>query len=470
MVTTAMRLPAGPAHLVGVAGYGMRGLARLLLGEGRAVSGTDACEGGAVDALRREGLRWTGSAGAPRDAALVVHSAAVAQEHDELCAARERGVPCYKYAAALGGFCATRTVLACAGTHGKSTTTAMVALILRHAGVDAGYLIGADPPAGLEALPSNARTGDPMVIEACEYDCSFLQFRPRGAVITNVEKEHVDCFPTETVLFEAFRRFVAGMEPGGVLVAGPPVAAEVQRAAAAGVRVVTFGPDGMWRAVERRTDSEGQDARIRGPHGEDIAIRLSIPGAHNVGNATAALALVAESYGRDVCARGASALRLFRGMRRRFEIIWRGRATYVDDYAHHPSEVRATLGAARERFPDARRVLVVFQPHQAMRLETFKEEFAGALGAADLTFVVPVFAAREHGETRAAASAAFAALAARRGAAAEFCADFAAAGRALRVTCARGDVVLFLGAGDITDFAAAMAAEARQTEDHEQEN
>jgi UDP-N-acetylmuramate--alanine ligase len=469
-MVTMSRFPAGLAHLIGVAGYGMRGLARLLLGEGRAVSGSDACEGAATDALKCAGLRWTGAAGVPRDAAFVVHSAAVADEHAELSEAHVRGLPCYKYAAALGGFCATRTVLACAGTHGKSTTTALLALLLRNAGIDAGYLIGADPPSGLDGFASNARTGDPMVIEACEYDCSFLQFRPHGAVITNVEKEHVDCFPTEAALFDAFRRFVAGIEPGGVLAVEPAVAVEVGRAAAPGVRVVTFGPGGMWYAVDRRVDADGQAARICGPHGEDIAIRLSIPGVHNLSNATAAVALGAELYGREACARGAAALRFFCGMRRRFEVIWRGCATYIDDYAHHPSEVRATLGAARERFPDARRFLVVFQPHQVTRLETFKEEFAEALGSADLTLVLPVFAARECGERRAAASTAFAGLAARRGAAVEFCADFAAAGRALRAVCGRGDVVLFLGAGDVTDFAAAMAAEARQVEDNGQES
>lgn len=443
----------------------MRGLARLLLGEGRAVSGTDAAPGPATDALVREGLRWTGGEGVPRDAALVVHSAAVAPEHAELREARARGLPCLKYAAALGAFCAERTVLACAGTHGKSTSTALLALLLRHAGIDAGWLIGADPPPGLDELPSNARAGDPMAVEACEYDCSFLQFRPRGAVITNAEKEHVDCFPTEAALLDAFGRFAAGIEPCGALAAPPAVAARLRGVTAPGVRVVTFGPGGMWDVAARRAQDEGQDVRLCGPRGEEIDVRLSIPGEHNALNAAGVVALACELYGCEACARGAAALHRFRGMRRRFEVLRRGPVTYVDDYAHHPTEVRATVAAARERFPRAARLIAVFQPHQATRLETFREEFAAALGAADLTLVLPVFAAREDGAARAAAGAAFAELMVRRGAAAEFCADFDAAGRVLDGACRRGDVVVCMGAGDITEFAAARAAAARQAED-----
>ncbi len=463
------RLPTGPAHLIGVAGYGMRGLARLLLGEGRAVSGTDAVPGPATAALVREGLQWTGGAGVPAEAALVVYSSAVAPEHAELRDARARGLPCLKYAAALGGFCADRTVLACAGTHGKSTSTALLALLLRHAGIDAGYLVGADPPPGLDGFPSNARLGDPMVLEACEYDCSFLQFRPRGAVITNAEKEHVDCFPTEAALLDAFGRFAAGIEPCGALAAPPAVAARLSGVTAPAVRVVTFGPGGMWRVAARRAQGDGQDVRLCGPRGEEIEVRLSIPGEHNALNAAGVVALACELYGREACARGAAALHRFRGMRRRFEVLRRGRVTYVDDYAHHPTEVRATLETARERFPDAARLIAVFQPHQVTRLETFKEEFAAALGAADRTVVLPVFAAREDGAAKVAASAAFADLMARRGAVAEFCADFDAAGRRLEGLCRRGDVVVFMGAGDITDFAAAMATGTRQAEDDGQE-
>ena len=459
------RLPTGAAHLIGVAGYGMRGLARLLLGEGRAVSGTDAARGPATDALVRAGLRWTGAEGVPRPAAFVVHSAAVAPEHAELREARARGLPCLTYAAALGAFCAARTVLACVGTHGQSTSTALLALLLRGGGMDAGWLIGADPPPGLDALPASARAGDPMAVEACEYNSSFLQFRPRGAVVTNVEKEHVDCFPTEAALLEAFERFTAGIEERGALAAPPAVAARLRGAAAPGVRVVTFGPGGMWRVASRRAREEGQDVRLRGPSGEELEVRLSMPGEHNALNAAGVVALACELYGREACARGAAALSGFRGMRRRFEVLLRGPVTYVDDYAHHPTEVRATVAAARERFPLAARLIVVFQPHQTARLAAFREEFAAALGAADLTLVVPVFAARENGAAGAAAAAAFAGLMTRRGAAAEFCADFDAAGRALDGACRRGDVVVCMGAGDITDFAAARAAAALQAED-----
>ncbi len=455
-MVVASALPPGPAHLIGVGGYGMRGLARLLAGEGRYVSGTDTADGAALAELRREGIACFGRHGAdclPADTAVVIHSAAIPPESPELRAAEERGLPRYKYAEALGRFCRGRRVVACAGTHGKSTTTALLAWLLRRAAIDAGHLVGADPAAGMPELATNARCGDPMVIEACEYDRSFLQYRPHAAIITNIEKEHVDCFPTERELFDTFRAFVEKIEPGGLLVTSADLLDRIAPRERSDLRLVTFGRNGTWRTETAFHVSGAKKTIVAGPNGVRLTARCVLPGEHNVANLAAALALASELYGADRFHAVGRELDCYRGLRRRFDVIWRGGTVLIDDYAHHPTEIEATICAARERFPEAGRTIAVFQPHQRKRLEVLAAGFVRSLRMADRVLVTPVFAAREDGHENAASSASFVKRLVHSGADASFCVDFDTARRELLDLLEPRDVVLFMGAGDITDFA-----------------
>jgi UDP-N-acetylmuramate--alanine ligase len=454
-------LPAGSVHCIGIAGYGVRGLARLLVSEGRRVTGSDLRESAILDELRGEGIVCAGSQAAgnvPPDATLVVHSAAIPGDNPELAEARARGIPCCKYAVALGRFCASRDVLACAGTHGKSTTTAMLAWLLRRAGLEAGYLVGADPAPGMAELRTNACDGDPMVLEACEYDRSFLNLAPRGAVVTNVEREHVDCFPTEEELFAAFRAFIGRIRPGGVIVV-PPELVERLEIGGAGLpcRVVTFGPRGSYRLADVTADRGVAAVTIVAPGGERIVARLRLAGFHNALNVTGAVALAAELYGPGTVATAAFEAVAFMGLRRRAEVLCRGPIAVIDDYAHHPTEIEATLGAVAELLPAARRRIVVFQPHQRKRLEALRPGFVRALASADRVFVTPVFAAREEGRENVQASAALVEELRGVGVAASSCPDLAAARAAVLICAEPGDAIVCLGAGDVTDLAGELS-------------
>ncbi len=457
--------PGGPVHMIGIGGYGMRGLARLFYASGRRVSGCDANDSAVLGLLRKEGIRCTAGNGqteVPDDAAFVVHSAAVSASHAALASARRRGLPCFKYSDALGGFCADKTVLACAGTHGKSTTTALLAFLLKNAGLHAGHVVGADPAAGMPDFTRNAVPGDPMVIEACEYDCSFHRFHPAGVLITNIELEHVDCFPTRNRLLDAFCRFIRGMQEGGVVVSSPQVLGELA-AKNPGcfqekkLRAVAAGGEHGWRLEERYITRFGQQLLIRSPDERVIEVACPLPGLHNAQNMLSVLALACELYRWDVIAPALAELPRFKGIDRRFEIKCSGSCTVVDDYAHHPDEVRATLTAAREAFPDMKRLVAVFQPHQRLRLKTFSRGFLDALMHADDVVVTPVFAAREPQDKCVTEAREFSRGLTLRGCGGLFSPSLRDAKKTILSFVREGDVVVFLGAGDITLLAAECA-------------
>jgi UDP-N-acetylmuramate--alanine ligase len=319
----------------------------------------------------------------------------------------------------------------------------------------------------MDELAGNAAAGEPMVVEACEYDRSFLQFRPAAALITNVEREHVDCFPTERLLHDAFRAFVEHIRPGGLLVVPEGLSDLLASTRRCDLRIVTFsGPGGGadWRPVRIVARAADSEVEIEARNGTRLRVRWRMAGRHNVTNLTGVLALAGEWYGPDACAAAAEELGEFRGLRRRFEILRSCGPVLVDDYAHHPSEVAAVIAAARERFPAARRLVVVLQPHQRQRLEALEDGFIRALSGADRVVVTPVFAAREQGAENGAASASFTDRLVRAGSAATFCPDFENAREALLGDLSRADVVLFLGAGDITDFAGDVARSVAGTE------
>jgi UDP-N-acetylmuramate--alanine ligase len=376
-----------------------------------------------AEALARDGAEvFEGHEAMNVDGAdLLVVSSAVPEDNVEIQAARAAGIPVLRRPAFLGRMLEGKRGIAVAGTHGKTTTTAMIASILLEAGRDPTFIVGGV----LVGLETNARAGlgSLFVIEADEYDCTFLSLKPDVAVITNVEHDHPDCYPTFAEFRAAFEAFVALVPAGGLLAVcwDDPVAREIGQHRA-GDRSVTFfglGEGATWRAEEIRPNFAGGLDFLAVQEGETRGlVRLQVPGAHNASNAVAALA-VAEFL--DVPFRTArEALTAFKGVARRFEI--KGEAdgvVVVDDYAHHPTEIRATLAAAREQFP-ARRIWAVWQPHTYSRTKELLGGFVAAFDEADHVVVLPIYPAREtdtlgisasevvgamnHGDVRAAES------------------------------------------------------------------
>lgn len=388
-------------HIVGVAGSATSGLARILRARGVAVSGSDQSRAG-LEGLRRAGVETVSRHCAENldsTVDLVVHSAAVPRENSELHEARRRGIPVCKFAEFLGALVETQHGLAIAGTHGKTTTAGMLASIFIAAGRDPSFLIGGEHT----ALGSNWRhgTGRDFILEACEFDRSFHSFRPAAGLITAFELDHPDIYRDETMLLEAFQGFVSRFMTPGLLVINGDAAALDQLDVDAGIRRVTFGFSEHcdWRGelleddltpnfeVHRRSDGSSRHQRWG-------RLRLSIPGRHNVANALAAVALAAElGVSRRAIAKG---LAEFQGIARRYQVRGEtGGVTLVDDYAHHPTEVRCTLRTTRAVHP-GRRVVAVFQPHQFGRLQAFGDGFADALGEADCVALLPVYSVREN--------------------------------------------------------------------------
>ncbi|AEH10410.1 MULTISPECIES: UDP-N-acetylmuramate--L-alanine ligase [Protofrankia] len=418
-------------HFLGIAGSGLSALAHVHLARGGTVSGSDAQDAPRLDALRAAGARIR--VGAVTDPAaldaeldgvdVVVASSAFPDGHPELLAARRRGLPVRRRSQWLPELTAGYDLVAVAGSHGKSTTSAMLTLVLRAAGVDPTAVIGAE----VAQLGGNALVGAGrvFVLEADEYGGAFAGLDPALAVITNVEWEHPDLFPDEASVRRAFTAFAARVRPGGTLVvcgddpgvravlAALPASAPVSESGSdAGpgdttgggrARVIDYGlqPGRSWQAVNlRTTPGGGQRATVR-HDGDDVGtLTLALPGAHTVRNALAVLAAATE-LGVEV-ASALAILATFTGADRRFTLVGTAPATdrqgpleVIDDYAHHPTEIRATLAAARQR-AGTREVWVAVQPHTFSRLAALLDDFADAFTDADRVYVTDIYAAREH--------------------------------------------------------------------------
>jgi len=392
-------------HFIGIGGAGLSAIARVLMGLGYQVSGSDQATSALTAALADEGVTfYQGHRAEQVDGVdLVVVSSAVPADNVELMAARDRGIAVLKRADFLGEMMVGRAAVAVAGTHGKTTTSGMIATMLLAADQDPTFIVGGE----IAHLGTNARAGSgPFVIEADEYDRTFLGLKPTIAVVTNVEHDHPDCYPTFDDFRRAFEVFVGLLPDDGVLVvcADDPAANRLgELAATQGKTVVRYGlatdanADGggaYWRAVDVRPNGAGGcDYVALAAGGLEGLIRLRVPGTHNVVNSLAVLA-VADQLGVPF-ATAAQALRAFRGMGRRFEVkgVSNG-VTVVDDYAHHPTEIRATLAAARSHYPK-RRIWAVWQPHTYSRTKTLMDDFARAFSDADHVLVTPIYAARE---------------------------------------------------------------------------
>ena len=446
-----------PVHFMGIAGAGMSGLALLARQQGVTITGCDNDPSGAADlaALGVEIKRGHDPAHVVGARALVV-TAAVPGDHPELERARALGVPVVRRADALSQAVAGGTVVAVAGTHGKTTTTVMVTEALAAAGRDPTGLAGGR----VARWGGNARVGgrELYVVEADEFDRAFLSLVPTVAVVNNVEADHLECYGGSVAALEdAFAEF-AGRARRAIVGADDPGAARVAARLAVPVWRVGLGAGVDVRIADPALSERGSTARIELPGGRALALRLQVPGLHNLRNAAAALAVVHE-LGADL-GRALAALADFSGVGRRFERVGEARGvTVVDDYAHHPTEVEATLAAARQAFP-RRRVVAVFQPHLFSRTALHGEALGRALAAADVVVVAPIYAARE--APLAGVSAELVARGAAR-AGATTIAVRERAGLTERVveTVRTGDVVFTLGAGDITRVGPELLARLR---------
>jgi len=446
----------GRVHLVGVGGAGMSAVALLLAARGLTVSGSDAADGPALPGLRAAGV----DVHVGHDAALVagvdtlVVSSAVRESNPELAAARAAGLRVLHRSQALASLMADRDGVAVAGAHGKTTTSAMIATGLRAVGADPSFAIGGTVLTDDGPLGGGRDGAGAFVAEADESDGSFLAYEPLVSVVTNVEPDHLDHYGTREAFEDAFVAFAGRLRPGGLLVACADdegarrlVARVREPLVARGVDVLTYGrADDADVRVGELVAGEGRWTFDVATTSTRATVALAVPGAHNALDAAAAWAvLVRLGVGGEDAAR---ALGAFRGTGRRFED--RGTAggvRVVDDYAHHPTEVAALLRAARSVAGDGR-VLALFQPHLYSRTRTFADEFGAAFDLADVVVVTDVYAAREDPDPEVTG-----ALVVDRvptPGKAVFVADRLDAARAVADAARPGDLLLTVGAGDVT--------------------
>ncbi len=397
-MAAAQRLALHPdrrIHLMGIGGVGMSGLAGILAGRGFTVTGSDRSESPRLDELRDLGVAIHAPqvAGGAGDADAVVVSTAIPANNPELAEARERGLPIYHRSELLAAVVEGMAKVAVSGTHGKTTTTSMLTTILLETGRDPLVLVGGDAT----NIDSNYHAGseDLAVFEACESDGTFLRYGPCSEIITNVEADHLDQHGTFEAVCDVFGRFIDLVPEDGFLVWGADceVLGELVGRCAGKTIPCGMAPGAVFSADRIEPGPFGVGFRLlveSEPTGEAM---MRVPGEHNVLNALCALAAASEL---GVAAADAlTALELFRGVGRRFELICElDGALVVDDYAHHPTEVAATLAAAREGWPQ-RRIVAIFQPHLYSRTRDFMEEFARALTAADEVIVAGIYGARE---------------------------------------------------------------------------
>lgn len=387
--------PTAYAHFIGIGGAGVSGLARVLNDRGITVTGSDLRASRYANALEEAGVRvFIGHAAENLgDPEIVVVSTAIPERNPELAAARERGIPVWPRAKMLAHLAGEDKTLAVAGTHGKTTTSSMLATTLDAMGLDPTFLIGGE----LNDIGANARCGHGgfYVVEADESDGSFLYLHPHLSVITNMEADHLDHYGSFDEIVATFGEFIDRTDPEGAVVVCADDAGLVALARdRSPARVISYGSaDGAdVRCHSVVPKGRGHTFTVDLPDGRSIECEVHVPGAHNVTNATGVLA-AAWVLGADVTA-AAEALATFKGVRRRFEAVGEvAGVLIVDDYAHHPTEVRATLAGARAA--GFERIMVVFQPHRYSRTAAFGAEFGAAFGDADHVVLMDVYGAGE---------------------------------------------------------------------------
>jgi UDP-N-acetylmuramate--alanine ligase len=452
-LTTSDRIP-NRVHMIGAGGAGMSGLAKLLSQLGHTVSGSDVKPGRALESLGDVGVEtWVGHMPSEvEDVELVVVSSAVPLHDVEVIAATAAGIPVWERPRLLEALTDRFVTIGFAGTHGKTTSTALAVAALRGLALDPSFLVGGE----IIALNTGAHLGseDVFVLEADEAFGTFRHLHLNGMLVTNIEADHLDYYGTVTALEDAFAQ-VAGRVDGPLVgcIDDPGVRRLDQR-----VPLVSYGfsPQATWRIVNHRHVDGGQEFDVVGPD-QEIDVALSKPGTHLASNAAGVLAFLAE-LGYDA-GRASAALKRFSGVRRRYEV--RGNVsgvTIVDDYAHHPTEVAATIGAAN--LGTEGRVIAVFQPHRYTRTADLGPQFGEPLALADQVIITDVYAAGEvpiigvSGRIVAEASEAA-------GAVTSYVPNLSDVGDVVASVVLAGDTVLLLGAGDITSAAQSIALAIR---------
>ncbi len=457
----------GTIHFVGIGGIGMSGIAEVMHILGYKVQGSDVAESYVIEGLRKAGIPVMIGQKADNlgDAAVVVTSTAIRKDNPEVQCAYERRIPVVRRAEMLAELMRLKSTVAVAGTHGKTTTTSMVAALLDAGGIDPTVINGGI----INAYGSNARLGssDWMVVEADESDGSFLRLDGTIAVVTNIDPEHLDHYGGFDEVKDAFVEFVENVPFYGaalLCVDHPEVQGIIPRLRDR--RVVTYGfaaqADIRGDNVTPFLGGNRFDVTVRDRSGEQRLIEgveLPMPGRHNVQNALAAIGVALELGIADDVVRNGFAK--FGGVKRRFTKVGEVEgATIIDDYGHHPVEIKAVLAAAREGAQG--RVIAVVQPHRYTRLRDLMDEFQGAFNDADIVYVAPVYAAGEEPIEGADAAALAEGLKERGHRAVKTVADANDLARQLRDIAGRGDMVICLGAGDITKWAAGLAEGIRQ--------
>lgn len=448
----------GRVHFIGIGGVGMSAVARIMVARGVTVSGSDAKDLPVMADLAAAGARIAVGYSPANlvDAQTVVAGSAIRPDNPELAAARSAGLPVIHRSEALAATMADDTVVTVAGTHGKSTTTSMITVLLQGAGLDPSFAIGANVPAlGVNAAHGSSRI---FVAEADESDGSFLNYRPQIAVVTNVEPDHLDYYGTAEAVYASFDRFTELLPADGVLVAcadDAGASALARRTIERGnTRVILYGTS-KDAQIKLHDGGPGQ-VWVSTPAGR-FAVELQVPGRHNALNAAAAFAVALElGVGPEAAA---GALAHFSGASRRFELKGEGRGVRVyDDYAHHPTEVRAALSAARA-VAGEHKVHVLFQPHLFSRTREFAREFAEALNAADTALVLDIYAAREDPVPGVSSQL----IADHLGPGGRLVGPDQEAVQAVLAAAEPGDIVLTTGAGDVTGYGP-LIVEALNTE------
>ena len=441
-------------HLIGIGGAGLGPIATVLLELGVQVSGSDRqantttarlAELGAAIHVGHSATRFDTLPAAVRPDVVLI-SSAVDAANPERAAAEALGIPVVKRNEFLPALLAGRRLIAVAGTHGKTTTTAMTVQVLRAGGIDCGYIIGADAPIYGSAAAGSAPE---FVLEADEYDRMFLGLKPEVAVVTNVEWDHPDCYPTPASFRRAFMQFTDGVERDGQIIAciDDPGAVQVHAyAPTRGTRWITYGLNegaDLRATYVKSIPGGGIEAELYWWNAPAGILRLEVAGVHNVRNALAALA-VGLSCGMEMTT-ALAALQAYRGSSRRFE--WKGElqgVTVIDDYAHHPTEIQTTLAAARQRFPQ-QRIWAVFQPHTFSRTQRMLYRMGESFEQANEVLVLDIYAAREVDDGSVSAAEL---VASSPHPAIRYIPTLVEAARYLAQHVASGDVVITLGAGD----------------------
>jgi len=440
-------------HFIGAGGIGMSGLAQLLLKNDALVTGSDQAASGVIDKLHHIGadvkIGHSPEHLNPKTDVLVI-SAAIKEDNPELKLARERGMKIYKYAQMLGELMNRYEGIAVAGTHGKSTTSGWLTYLLRQAGIDVNFIIGAE----ISQLGSSSGVGDSnfFVAEACEYDRSFLNLKPKIACILNIEQDHLDYYRDEDEIVDAFGQFALGAKSQGVLIANgrDENVAKIIRRLRTDIQCETFGFD-------KSCNLSTQNLRLNdGLYAFDVyynsellgTTKISLPGRHNILNALAVTA-IAVNIG-IVPERVLELLPAFTGIDRRLMLKGQfGQITVLDDYAHHPTEIRASLEAIRQRY-QPRRIWCVFQPHQYSRTRFLLDDFAESFKLADITIVPEIYFVRDSQTAKKEVNSQILVEKMQANATeALFIDGFDRICNYLKENVASGDVVVTMGAGDI---------------------